>query len=83
MDISVNEAKGKLTELVKSAEAREEVILTRHGKPIARITAVKPQFSGAESQILLNSVRGRWQNTDTISAEHITDGHYAEHGLSR
>lgn len=33
MRISVTEAKAQLTELVRRAEAGEEVILTRHGHP--------------------------------------------------
>jgi antitoxin (DNA-binding transcriptional repressor) of toxin-antitoxin stability system len=37
MRISVTEAKAQLTELVRRAEAGEEVILTRHGQPAARL----------------------------------------------
>ena len=36
MRISVSEAKGQLTELVRRAEAGEEVVLTRHGKAVAQ-----------------------------------------------
>lgn len=41
MRISVSEAKGQLTELVRMAEAGEEVILTRHGQPVAQVTPVR------------------------------------------
>jgi prevent-host-death family protein len=34
--ISVTEAKGQLTELVRRAEAGDEVILTRHGHAAVR-----------------------------------------------
>ena len=37
MKISVSEAKGQLTELVRRAEAGDEVILTRHGHPAVRL----------------------------------------------
>lgn len=40
MEISVTEAKGQLTELVRRAEGGEEVILTRHGQSIVRLTPV-------------------------------------------
>lgn len=40
MDVSVSEAKAQLTELVRLAEEGEEVILTRHGKPVARVEAL-------------------------------------------
>lgn len=43
MEISVSDAKAQLTELVRRAEAGEEIVLTRHGAPAARIVpAHKP-----------------------------------------
>lgn len=41
MQISVSEAKAQLTDLVRRAEAGDEVILTRHGQPAARLVAVQ------------------------------------------
>ena len=38
MELSVTEAKARLTELVRRAEAGEEVLLTRHGQPAVRLT---------------------------------------------
>lgn len=40
MRLSVSEAKGQLTELVKRAEAGGEVILTRRGHDVVRLVAV-------------------------------------------
>jgi prevent-host-death family protein len=37
MEISVTDAKAQLTELVRGAEAGDEVILTRHGQPTVRL----------------------------------------------
>lgn len=37
MNVSIAEAKAKLSELVSRAEAGEEITLTRHGKVAARI----------------------------------------------
>src|SRR5690606_16454608 len=42
MRVAVSEAKGQLTELVKRAEAGDEVILTRRGHEIVRLVAVAP-----------------------------------------
>jgi prevent-host-death family protein len=36
--IPISEAKGRLTALVRQAEAGEDVVLTRNGKNVARIT---------------------------------------------
>lgn len=43
MRISVSEAKAQLTDLVRRAEAGEEVVLTRRGKPAARLVPPAPQ----------------------------------------
>lgn len=40
MKVSVSDAKGQLTELVKRAEAGDEVILTRRGHEVARLVPV-------------------------------------------
>ena len=45
MRISVTDAKGQLTDLVRRAEAGDEVILTRHGQPAARLVAIKAKAS--------------------------------------
>ena len=42
MEIPVSEAKGRLTDLVRRAEAGEDVVLTRHGRPAARLVARAP-----------------------------------------
>jgi prevent-host-death family protein len=41
MRVSLTEAKGKLTDLVRRAKAGEEVMLTRHGHPAVRLVAVE------------------------------------------
>ena len=41
--MNIAEAKSKLSELVARAEAGEEVVIARNGKPAARITAVEPK----------------------------------------
>lgn len=39
--VSLAEAKAHLSELVNRVENGEEVIITRHGQPVARIAAVE------------------------------------------
>jgi prevent-host-death family protein len=43
MEISVTDAKAQLTELVRRAEAGDEIILTRHGHPAAKLVPVNPK----------------------------------------
>ncbi len=38
MDISTADAKNRLPQLIRAVEAGEEVIITRHGKPVAQLT---------------------------------------------
>jgi prevent-host-death family protein len=37
MDVSIAEAKNRLPELIRAVEGGEEVVITRHGKPVAQI----------------------------------------------
>ena len=41
MQVSVTEAKGRLTELVRRAEAGDEVVLTRHGQATVKLVPVR------------------------------------------
>ena len=41
MKVSVTDAKAQLTDLVRRAEAGEEVVLTRHGHPAVRLVPAR------------------------------------------
>lgn len=57
MHISVTDAKGQLTELVRRAEAGDEVILTRHGHAAVRLVPVKAPPDTTSRRALMESVR--------------------------
>jgi len=57
MRVSVTEAKGQLTELVRLAEAGDEIILTRHGHAAVRLVPVKTAPDGKSRRALLEAVR--------------------------
>ena len=57
MQVSVSEAKGQLTELVRRAEAGDEIILTRHGHPAVQLVPVKAVPSRESRGALLRAVR--------------------------
>jgi prevent-host-death family protein len=42
MDVSVAEAKNRLSELLRSVEAGEDVLITRNGKPVAQLVPPPP-----------------------------------------
>ncbi|PZU64035.1 type II toxin-antitoxin system prevent-host-death family antitoxin [Sphingobium sp.] len=57
MQVSVSDAKGQLTELVRRAEAGDEVILTRHGQPAVRLVPVRRVSNGTARLKLLEAAR--------------------------
>ena len=57
MRISVTDAKAQLTELVRRAEAGDEIILTRHGQPAARIVPIAAARDRKSRRAVLEAVR--------------------------
>ena len=56
MNITVSQAKARFAELLKKAEAGERVVITRHGKPVARIEGIEkpvrlPRIGALKGQI--------------------------------
>jgi prevent-host-death family protein len=45
--IGIYDARAKLSELIERVQSGEEVVLTRHGVPVARLVAVKRRQKGA------------------------------------
>jgi len=57
MRIAVTNAKGQLTELIRRAEAGEEVILTRHGQAVVRLVPVEVRVAPEARRKLLEAAR--------------------------
>jgi prevent-host-death family protein len=53
--VGMHEAKTNLSKLVAQAEAGEEVVIERRGKPVARLTAIAPVKRSRAS------IRGTWK----------------------
>ena len=56
MQITVSEAKSHFAELLKRAEDGERIVVTRHGKPVARIEGIEkpknlPRIGALKGQI--------------------------------
>jgi prevent-host-death family protein len=87
MEIPISEAKAKLTDLVRQVEQGEEVFLTRHGKPVARIAPVgsrSPLTPQDELQVLHDIMEiGRAMVIAGPSAARNQDFLYDEHGLPK
>ncbi len=85
MRVTVSEAKGQLTELVRRAEAGDEVILTRHGHPAVRLVPVTPKLDPKARRALLEAVRasGSAKAKKGPSAARSQDFLYDDEGLPR
>ena len=85
MKITVSEAKAQLTELVRRAEAGDEIILTRHGHPAVRLVPVrKPIDRDARRRVLdeiVASARGK--ATPGPDAARSQDFLYGDDGLPK
>lgn len=83
MHVSVTEAKGQLTELVRRAEAGDEVILTRHGHAAVRLVPVKAAPDRKSRRALLQAVRASaaMKATTGPSAARSQDFLYGDDGL--
>lgn len=83
MRISVSEAKGQLTELVRRAEAGDEVVLTRHGHAAARLVPIKAAPDKKARRAILDAVRasGACNAKAGPSAARSQDFLYRDDGL--
>lgn len=83
MRVSVTEAKGQLTELVRRAEAGDEVILTRHGHAAVRLVPVKAVPDRKSRRAPLEAVRSSaaTKATSGPSAARGQDFLYGDDGL--
>ncbi len=82
MQVSVSDAKAQLTELVRRAEAGDEIVLTRHGRPTVRLVPVRTLPTAAERDALLDALREAGAKAkDGPSAARSQDFLYGDDGL--
>jgi prevent-host-death family protein len=62
------EAKNKFGHLLDLVEHGEEVMITRHGKEVARIVPARPHINRAEARAAVRRIRAR--------AEQLKLGHF-------
>jgi prevent-host-death family protein len=83
MEISVTDAKAQLTELVRRAEAGDEIVLTRHGHPSVRLVPVKKRLTREDRRALIEEIRASAKPSPGPSAARSQDFLYDEDGLPR
>ena len=85
MKISITAAKGQLTQLVRRAEAGEEVIFTRHGHEAVRLTPIRPVIDARSRRGFIDQVRAvaAGKIAEGASAARSQDFLYDADGLPR
>lgn len=82
MQIAISEAKATLTDLVRRAEAGDEIILTRHGEPTVRLVPVDAVPSEAQKRAAIAAIRVAVARRATfLPADRSHDWLYDEDGL--
>lgn len=83
MKVSVTDAKAQLTDLVRRAEAGEEVILTRRGHPAVRLVSVSITPTAVVRRAIMERVRasGAARASSGPDAEKSQDFLYDDDGL--
>lgn len=84
MQVSVSDAKAQLTDLVRRAEAGDEIILTRRGEPTVRLVPVFDETLRERRRRVMNEVMeaARVRGPDGgPDAAHSADWLYDERGL--
>lgn len=85
MRISVTYAKGQLTELVRRAEAGDEVVLTRRGQPTVRLAPIRAKSGATARGQILEAARasGVAKAASGVSAARSQDFLYGDDGLPK
>ena len=90
MNVAITDAKAQLTELVRRAEAGEEVVLTRHGRPAVELRPVNPKrghpLTAEEKEARYRAImkiarEAAAEFSPGPDAAHAADDMYDENGL--
>lgn len=83
MLVSVTDAKSQLTELVRRAEAGDEIILTRHGHAAVKLVAVTPISNPENRKLVIQKARKLAQASASagVSAARSQDDLYTDQGM--
>ncbi|HEY5412607.1 MAG TPA: type II toxin-antitoxin system prevent-host-death family antitoxin [Caulobacteraceae bacterium] len=71
MQIGVFEAKNRLSELLERAAQGEDVVITKHGRPLAKLTAVRRAMTPEEIEGLIARVRERREQLQPVTWEEL------------
>ena len=71
--VSLAQAKAKLSEILNRVESGEEVVVTRHGRPIAYISAVRAPKKPLKSLAAFRATMPRWSKPSATLLREMRD----------
>jgi len=71
MNIGVFEAKNRLSELLERAARGEEVVITKHGRPAARLTPMRQTLTPEAIGELMARVRKRREGLPPVTWDEL------------
>jgi len=83
MEVSLTTAKAQLTELVRRAEAGDDIVLTRHGHPAVRLVPVKQKRDWKAIRAAIEQIQASAKPTPGPCAARSQDFLYDEYGLPK
>lgn len=78
MEIGSFEAKTHLAELLRKAEAGEEVVITRRGRPVARLVRFRAADDG-DRQAAVDELRAFRRKTQPVPLRDLLGDRHGEH----
>ena len=69
LTVTIEEAQAKLVDLIHTLQSNEEVVITEHNQPIARLMAIKPSQPVRELGTLSGTVLYMAPDFDTLLAD--------------
>ena len=83
MKIAIHEAKAKLSALINAALSGEQVVLTKHGRPVAEIKPLTNTKKPAEKLSAMNKIliEARSERLSGVSAAEADNFLYDDTGL--
>lgn len=73
LTVTLVEAKARLSELLDKVAAGEEVVITRHGRPTARLAAVSPPKQPVPDLSAVRAKMPRWRKPSHVLIREMRD----------
>jgi prevent-host-death family protein len=71
--VNLAQAKAHLSELLDKVESGEDVVITRHGKPVAHLSALSPPKRPLRPLAAFRATMPRWRRSSAALLREVRD----------